>query len=246
MSTNVPPASRKRSSIRWDSSRGVAAPMSIVPRHIRLTVSGPRVVVSIRVVYPPSVALHREAGVGSAERDPTRGKCDARTCSRSGDHPGRAARGADRRLGGDEDGPGRPAGLPDRAVPGRLRGREQLLPQGHHDPQGRQRQVEDQRLPQRAVPEGRRRGAGPDRSRPVEPGQRRARREQPAPAVLVQRSAEPVDQPGRRGAEGRHDLQAGQALQLRPAARGRAAGPVQAEVQEDRQLQLLLRRARPG
>ena len=64
-----------------------------------------------------------------------------------------------------------------------------------------------------------------DLPRPVEPGQRRARREHPAPAVLVQRPAEPVDQPGRRGAEGRQDLQAGQALQLRPAARGGAAAP---------------------
>src|SRR5688500_6628774 len=44
---NVPPASRKRSSIRWASSGGVLDPMSIVPRQRRLTESGPRGAVSI-------------------------------------------------------------------------------------------------------------------------------------------------------------------------------------------------------
>src|SRR6187200_323735 len=51
---NVPPASRKRSSMRCDSSTGVFPPMSIVPRQRRLTVNGPSVVVSISPAVPGS------------------------------------------------------------------------------------------------------------------------------------------------------------------------------------------------
>ena len=72
---------------------------------------------------------------------------------------------------------------------------------------------------------------------------RRARRE---PRLPFWFNGQPnlVDQPGRRGAaRAARPTSSGKLLQLRPAARGRAAAPVQAEVQEDRQLQLLLRRA---
>ena len=47
MSISVPPASTKRSSMRYASSTGVASPMSMVPRARRLTVSGPSVAVSM-------------------------------------------------------------------------------------------------------------------------------------------------------------------------------------------------------
>ena len=53
MSRNVPPASTKRSSIRWDSSTGVLLPISMVPRQRRVTVRGPSEAVSI---YPTVVA----------------------------------------------------------------------------------------------------------------------------------------------------------------------------------------------
>src|SRR6476620_9042179 len=48
---NVPPASTKRSSMRCDSSTGVLPPISIVPRHRRLTVSGPSFVVCMPVAW---------------------------------------------------------------------------------------------------------------------------------------------------------------------------------------------------
>src|SRR3954466_4127593 len=48
VSRNVPPASTKRSSIRWDSSTGVLLPISMVPRQRRETVRGPSGAVSIR------------------------------------------------------------------------------------------------------------------------------------------------------------------------------------------------------
>src|SRR3954451_6975482 len=57
VSRNVPPASTKRSSIRWDSSTGVLLPISMVPRQRRETVRGPSGAVSIggtlRARVPP-------------------------------------------------------------------------------------------------------------------------------------------------------------------------------------------------
>src|SRR4051794_36438523 len=56
---NVPPASTKRSSIRWASSAGVLPPISIAPRQGRLTVSGPSVVVSMAAAYPLDARVER-------------------------------------------------------------------------------------------------------------------------------------------------------------------------------------------
>src|SRR3954453_7898742 len=75
---NVPPAARKRSRMRWDSSAGVAPPMSMAPRQRRLTVSGPSVVVSMAAAYPLGARVERVSEIrrlcvyagSNAGRDP--------------------------------------------------------------------------------------------------------------------------------------------------------------------------------
>src|SRR3954447_9414412 len=75
---NVPPASRKPSSIRCASGAGVLPPMSMAPRQSRLTVSGPSVVVSMAADYPLGARVERVSEIrrlcvyagSNAGRDP--------------------------------------------------------------------------------------------------------------------------------------------------------------------------------
>src|SRR4051812_664913 len=75
---NVPPASRKRASIRCASRAGVLPPMSMAPRQSRLTVSGPSVVVSMAADYPLGARVERVSEIrrlcvyagSNAGRDP--------------------------------------------------------------------------------------------------------------------------------------------------------------------------------